>query len=725
MHSGTHSLIFYSLKLALTRLRSIKLKRISALSLLAFQVCIGAFVSTVAVVPPSQAQSIFSWFSSNDNVNKPQDLLSKDSLQTAAEIDETPKQVAAFGELVYQYFQEDYQQVLLLIEVGSTQHGFSLLSKDDTDRLRLMQGAAQLHLGLYQQSQANFSQLLSETTSPYVQANTWFFMAKAGFQNKQTDIVETAYLALQKNALREHLAVSQYNELLYLSAYVRMQVGQQWQTLHNSIPNESIYKAYLLANYATILYNQANYAQATEFFIQAKQALLAVQNRKRVARSFTNSVFESITWFIRPWRWFDNNAISEQSVNERQAKYNIEEQDALFDRINIGLGQSLLQQNDLENAIAVIQNIADGGADSQQALLTYGWANAKQNRWQTAMSAWQYLQQNSVGLYALQASYGLAYAFAQQDNLGQAFYALQSTAKQIDDNLLALNVFAKSVQQDNFFNLYHNQWPDDLSDLKLGFFAPTQDFDATFLLSMRQQALAILKDINTKQSRVAQLDTMLQEREQTHRGRSANMTLRTAQVTLQRAQQYIDDTHKLISQADTFDEQLALSKKMSTADTSEHFTRLSSAQTRHARLVADSTSARPLKASYAKRLALIEGILTWQLMDDFVVRKWQHEKLLIDAQTALTAAQNQYAHLQSSAQKQDPYLSQRTEFTLLNDAFVQQTQAAKNVYDNATNALTSQLLHLINTRKIQLQEQGVNTRLSMLRIQDLQQQGVR
>ncbi len=33
---------------------------------------------------------------------------------------------------------------------------------------------------------------------------------------------------------------------------------------------------------------------------------------------------------------------------------------------------------------AVIQNVAHGSVESQQALLTYGWANARENRWQSA-----------------------------------------------------------------------------------------------------------------------------------------------------------------------------------------------------------------------------------------------------------------------------------------------------------------------------------------------------
>ncbi|MFT6270367.1 MAG: hypothetical protein ACJAVV_003201 [Alphaproteobacteria bacterium] len=684
------------------------------------QLCVSVVTSSVFFVGTANAQTVFSWFSSDDD--KQQDDLLKEQDITPVVIDQTSKHNAAFGELVYHYFQEDYQQVLQLIEVGNTKHGFTQLSKDDTDRLNLMQGAAQLRLGMYELSQAKFASLLSQTTSDYVQAHTWFFMAKAGFENKQSYLSERAYEAILQGDLREELSNSQWYELLYLTAYTRMQLEQDWQSLASQIPIESIYSAYLLANKGTISFNQANYEQATATFTQAKQALIAYQNRAGFITRVASSVFDSVTWFVTPWTWFDSNATAQQAAKERQQVKSVVEQDALFDRINIGLGQSLLQQGDLANAIAVIQNVADGSAESQQALLTYGWANAEENRWQTAMAAWQHLQQNSVGLFSLQASYGLAYAFGQQDKLGQAFYALESTASQIDSTLTALDDFAKIAKQDTFFSQYNEQWPQALNDIQLGFFAPTQTFDAKYLLAVRLQAEQVKADIDTKQNRVVQLDTLLQEREDVYEERLQSMSLRSAKTRIEQAQQYIDDINALIMQADTFEKQLALSEKMSSSEVTGHLDRLERAYASQSRLAADTTRKRPLKASYKERLDLIEGVLTWQLMDDFIAQQWQHKQLLSKAQASLILAENQYSNLQNITQDHDVFSQQRGQFSALNEALTVQIEAANNVYTSATSALTYQLLTLIEARKTQLKTQGVNTRLAMLRIQDLQQQ---
>jgi septum formation inhibitor MinC len=86
-------------------------------------------------------------------------------------------------------------------------------------------------------------------------------------------------------------------------------------------------------------------------------------------------------------------------------------------------------------------------------------------------------------------------------------------------------------------------------------------------------------------------------------------------------------------------------------------------------------------------------------------------------------AKKQYTDLRSVAQNQDAFSAQREQFSALNQSLETQVQAANKVYEHATRTLTYQLLSLIQARKSQLQEQSVNTRLAMLRIQDLQQQG--
>jgi hypothetical protein len=639
------------------------------------------------------------------------------------------KQQAAFGEVVYQYFQEDFQQVLQLTEVGLTIHGFSDLSKENSDRLRLMQGAAQLNVGLYNQSQAIFTQLLSQTNSDYVQANTWFFMAKAGFENKHRYLSERAYTAIEQGRLQEYLGTQQWHELLYMTAYARMQEIAQnkgdddWQPLFIQIPQASIFKSYLLANHATNLFNSAQYEEASTVFTDAKKSLLTHQNSQGIMQEVAGSAFATFTWAVTPWRWFDESVYAHQAQIERKQAQDEAEQNALFDTINSGLGQSLLQLGDLNNAMAVLQSVSASGLESQQALLTYGWASVSENRWQQALAAWQYVQNNSAGLFALQASYGIAYAFGQQDNLAQAFFSLVQTSTQIDSSLVALVEFTDTVQQPEFFNQYNNQWPQGLSDLKLGFFTPTLTFDAKYLLSIREQAKSILQDIKTKKIRLMQLEQMLIERAQSYENRKQSLSLSLAQQQITRAQENISALNTLLEQSVDFDSQLTLSRQMASHNTRVHIARVDKADSRLQRLQTDTTRKRPLKPSYKKRLHIVSGIVKWELMDVYLAQKWQHQALLKQAQQAVTRAKNQYQRLQLVSQQQDAFTPQKEALASLNKELAIQTQYTQTLYNEATTALTVQLTSLINEREVQLKRQGINTRLAMLRIQDLQQEG--
>lgn len=327
-----------------------------------------------------------------------------------------------------------------------------------------------------------------------------------------------------------------------------------------------------------------------------------------------------------------------------------------------------------------------------------------------------------MGLFALQASYGLAYAFGQQDNLGQAFFALRTTSKQIDNSLADLHAFTETAQQGIFFDQYNQQWPASLSDLKLGFFAPTLKFDAKYLLDTRSQAQSIKDDISRKQTRLIQLETMLAERSQTYVKRQQNLSLSSAQERLIKAQQSIDAMQKLLSQSSDFDSQLDLSKQMADASITTHVTRVEMANARLTRLKADTTPKRPLKTSYEERLKRVRGILHWQLMDGYVAQQWQHQKSLQQAQNALDTAHAQYENLQGIAKQEDAFSVHKATLSDLKTALTLQSDYADSLHEKATHALTQRLLTLIDERQTQLKLQGVNTRLAMLRIQDLQQE---
>ncbi|MBT1451545.1 tetratricopeptide repeat protein [Glaciecola sp. XM2] len=646
------------------------------------------------------------------------------------------KQKADYQHVLFEYFQQNYASVLMLIDVGDQAHQFTDLEEHDLDRLRLMQGAAQLNLGLNTQAQELLLGLLSRTSSEYVQANTWYWLAKAGFENRQYTLSERAFEAIQTDELEKEITTAQWQELIYLNAFTRMQRQADWQAMYEQLAPNNIYPAYLQANLATSLFNQGDYAGAEEAFINAKQRLLRYQqirdswftSAKTATQSLLSFDWLSFAW-LNPVTWFssDPNATAQGNIEQQALAEQTQEENALFDRINLGLSYALLQQQDEESALAVINTISEQGGESDQALLTLGWTLAQQNRWQQSLDIWEYLQQRSKGIFGLQASYGIAYAHQQQGQYANAFFALSDTSEQIKTSLDDLDVFTQQIQQDNFFDGFSQteftaQWPASLLDIKRMFLSTRPDFDAKYLLSVREQSQLILGELRKKQDQLDVLEQMLATRKQSFAKRQQSLSLSDAQAQLSQAQTQLEQMKALIAQSKSQNDEgvTPLALKIATPDQVAWMSRLENAKARHARLLLDDTRRRPVSPKYAERLARIQGVLEWQLQNDFIANRWEHLRLMQQVGKTIEQTQASYDALKARQQDSQLFARQQQQIERLEQTILQQQATADGVYQRSNTQLRDNLLAIIEQRKTQLNAQQVNTRLAMLRLQDLQ-----
>ena len=693
------------------------------------------------------------------------------------------EQQAAYEHILFEYFQQHYDSSLMLIAVGDESHRFSALSSDDKDRLRLMQGASQLKVGLYRQAQEGLLALLAKTTSEYVQANTWYWLAKAGFENRQYTLSEKAFKVIGENGLVEYITPDQWQELIYLTVFTRMQQGQNWQEDFKGLDASTIYPAYVHANYASMQFNEGEYAQAEASFVASKQALISYQNVQNSWLKQAGTALDSLLEFnwINPMTWFssDPNAQAQGKLEAEQKSYEQKEINALYDRINLGLAYALLQQQDDKNALSVISTVSSDGGESEQALLTLGWAMAEQNRWQSALQVWQYLRGQSAGLYGLQASYGIAYAYQQQGDFTNAFFALDDTTKQIQTTILALENFSSQIQQDAFFDAVDTgniierdttatrdsfesfasddqqaekgirrvnsiselgqalglepaqeqsyiepsaiqntqaDWPSNLLDIKRMFLSTRADFDASFLLSVRREAKQSLMLLNDRAKQLRTLEQMLNIRKQRYAQRQQNLSLERAEASLKEASQQIAKIEAILSDAQALPES---SLKMASKEQASHLRRLANAQARLKRLQNDKSDGQSLNPEYEKRVARLKGLMQWQLSDNFIANRWAHQSLLAKARSALEQAQQSYERLSARQQDTQLFAKQQAQIDALAINVLNQQSQARAIYENANEQLQRNLLSIIEQRIAQLNTQEENTRLAKIRLQDL------
>ncbi|WP_226989006.1 hypothetical protein [Brumicola pallidula] len=626
--------------------------------------------------------------------------------RSAVQILAQKRQDLAFGQVVYSYFQGAPDQTLLqgaLTRVNELR-AQTPYGPDNQDRLDLMRGAVSLQLGMTQQAEGIFNRLLAQSGNPYIQANTWFWLAKSSFAQKRMGVSERAYLAIIENDLEDELSQDHWEELVYQVSHERMNMGADWETLAGELSSDSIYQTYLIANQAVIEHNKQDYDAANEAFISAKLLLNATPVENSIQEENNSSSWWS--WF----NWFGNG------LTESQEDRAFQERNALFDRLNYGLGVTLLEQKDYANALIALKLIGRESLHAEQAMLTYGWTLAQENRWPLAMAAWQYLRDNSKGIYALQASHGLAYGYEQQGALAEAFDALRDSSRQLDAVMTSLNSFGEQVQQAAFFDTVENgNWPIEHRDLQILLLSGNGDIDSAYLLGVRGQAKQLL---NTLEGNLAQIDGMyrlLDERELAFERRSEALSLTDAQETLDRTQLHIEAFETILNSDQISAKLLATTEQVSALE------RLDKGEERILRINTEREA--NLSQKYGQRVVRLKGVLAWELSEAYPATRWQHQKQLNQLKVAYADANKQYTRLKQLQNNTSSTDEQRSRVDVMALSAAADYARTEALVDSLTRRLTEFLQANMNLRMQALADQQVATRLAIIRLQDLAEPG--
>jgi hypothetical protein len=626
--------------------------------------------------------------------------------RSAEQILAQKRQDLALGQVVYSYFQGAPDQTLLQ---GSLTRLNELRAQrpygpDNQDRLDLMKGAVSLQLGMTQQAEGIFNRLLAQSGNPYIQANTWFWLAKSSFAQKRMGVSERAYSAIIENDLEDELSLDHWEELVYQVSHERMNMGAEWETLAEELSSDSIYQTYLIANQAVIEHNKQDYDAANEAFISAKLQLNATPVENSIQKENNSASWWS--WF----NWFGNG------LTESQEDRAFQERNALFDRLNYGLGVTLLEQKDYANALIALKLIGRGSLHAEQAMLTYGWTLAQENRWPLAMAAWQYLRDNSQGIYALQASHGLAYGYEQQGALAEAFHSLRDSSRQLDAAITSLNSFGEQVQQAAFFDTVANgNWPIEHRDLQILLLSGNGDIDSAYLLGVRGQAKQLL---NTLEGNLAQIDGMyrlLDERELAFERRIEALSLTDAQETLDRTRLRIEAFETILNS-----DQIS-AKLLATNEQVRALERLDKGEERILRI---NTQREPnLSQKYGQRVARLKGVLAWELSEAYPATRWQHQKQLNQLKVAYADANDQYRQLKQLQKDTSSIDEQRSRVDAVALSAKVDYTRTEALLDSLSQRLTEFLQANMKLRMQELVDQQVATRLAIIRLQDLAEPG--
>ncbi len=292
-------------------------------------------------------------------------------LQPAAAADDGREPVVVedphYGEILFYFYQEDYFPAIVRLLAAQSQDRVP----EHRAEAELLLGGLYLSYGHHLEAAAIFERLLADNVDPGVRDRTWFFLAKIW---KQRGYIDEAEQALERIAGR--------------------------------LPDNLEREAKMLR--AEILIDRAEYDAAV--------ALLEDWRGKTEWASYAQ--FNLGVALVRSGRVDDARKILDDLGDMNPFS---EELMSLRDKANLALGYALLQDGQAKSARPILERVRLDGPFSNKALLGVGWADAERDRFDRALVPWMELLSRDLLDSAVQESMlAVPFAMAQLDATSQA-----------------------------------------------------------------------------------------------------------------------------------------------------------------------------------------------------------------------------------------------------------------------------------------------------------------
>lgn len=253
-----------------------------------------------------------------------------------------------YNTVLYSYYQQHYFNALVEHEY-SAESGNSIAN---SAKAQVVKGGMLLSYGMAEHSREIFQQLLAANTSEQVANRAWFYVAQLYYQKNQ---YQAASDALQNVEGRVPLDIhSRYH---YLATLLNIR-GKHLLAAENIVGgalNDSVYEPYLLYNLAVNMYHRGENDSAAE-------------------------ILQRVTDYA------DGS----------------EELAVLSDRARHGLAELAVAAGHFPSAWFYLQDIRTTGLYSNRALLSYGWAAIRLQRYEQAIPALKLLDQRSIAIPEVQ-----------------------------------------------------------------------------------------------------------------------------------------------------------------------------------------------------------------------------------------------------------------------------------------------------------------------------------
>ncbi|WP_293747204.1 tetratricopeptide repeat protein [uncultured Paraglaciecola sp.] len=616
----------------------------------------------------------------------------------------------AYQQVLYEYYQGNFS--LALTQMAILEQKFPEGLRQIPDFLsghkvepELLKGGMSLAYGLDNQAADIFLRLLKNNATPEVTAFSWLLLGKTYYQKRQFSDAARAFQNIGQEAAEEYFEQSTRDNWLYMQSQLHgflldedaKAVDVQWL---EQLSNDSIYRDYVQYNQALALLQKGD-------------------NQQAISR--LSSLANKESSFVSRWMGWAEPIFSEDDEQDVAA-----ERDAIRDRANLTLGYTLLKNEEPHQAFRVFENIRTEGLDAEAALLGYGWAAAKKNELQTALSIWQRLMQmpqNSE--YTLEAYLASAYAYEKAFAPRQSLQVLQLGLQRFEQALDELNQAQQQVSQPQFILglLVNNNQSESEQDEHSEQLINTQLFNSVAVTSEFRAGLSALQEsrflqqkMQNWQRRMQQYDLMLDERQVERRKRAKqilqNRTLeQLAQLQMQREElALVIDTAKTQQDGQVFMSQQS-QKWLDRVKRSEQ------------RLVTISQLKKqlaqpPLADSYQQRVERVAGRLVWQASEAYSSNHWQAQKALKQLDSEIAKAQQRQQQLLNQLAAKPDFAKQRLRVSNLAQRIDAEIDKSNGLQDALVSQLSGIFSQFIQAHKLKVRNYILQAQLAMVRLSD-------
>jgi tetratricopeptide (TPR) repeat protein len=508
----------------------------------------------------------------------------------------------AYGEVLFEFFQEDYFSALTRL-LAAQQRGELDVHGAEAE---LMLGGLYLSYGQHRLAGEIFGRVLQQSVEPALHDRAWFFLAKIWQQR--------GYLTEAEAALTR---------------------------IASELPEELEPERQML--YAQVLMEQGRFAEA----------LTALESWRRPGDAWVGYAKYNIGVALVRLGQVEAGARVLDEVGQLDPEN--PELDALRDKANVALGYAWLQASRPVEAKPSLQRVRLNGPFSNKALLGVGWSDAEGADYRAALAPWLALRERSLLDSAVQESLlAVPYAFAQlgadkqaADHYVDAIEAfsseivrLTSSIESIENGELITRLLGESADVGNEASGWYwrlDEIPDSVESRYLYELLASHRFQEG-LKNYRD-----LKQVNRNLDRwvesLGAFDDILDTRQRAYVQRLPNIdaslsgvdlsAMATRRVELESRLQAIERSEDVVA--------LGTAKEQATW---AMLTRMEP----HLALLPNDAASEEMRTKHR----FLRGLLLWDLRRDYKARLWAERKALGDLDRQLREAQRRHHQVTSA-----------------------------------------------------------------------------